>query len=438
MSEGKMTTKARKGGRSHATSFTEASVKKLKLPDPGEQEDWFEKLKRGLTLGLRISYGGTKAWRVGYYIAGKPRAKTLGRYPALGVAAARKAAYAFDPLAAHAAAQAGSFREVAENWLKRHVAANGLRSQGEIERILKYYVYKPWGERPFFEIRRADVSALLDKLEDEHGPSQADGVLAVLRSIMNWFQTRDDNYVSPIVKGMKRDKRKASERARKRILFAARPDPSAPHIVDYDDTEIRAVWKACDEMGLYGALVRLLLLTAQRLDKVVKMRWEDISSDGVWTIATEEGEKGNAGEIKLPPLALEIIKALPQIDHNPYVFPGSIRGRRHKSADRSQPPAFNSFSQRKEELLAKLPAKMPPWTLHDLRRTARSLMARAGVADNVAERVLGHAIGGVHGIYNRHDYFAEKTEALQRLATLVETIINLPDKTNVVNLTARR
>jgi hypothetical protein len=65
-------------------------------------------------------------------------------------------------------------------------------------------------------------------------------------------------------------------------------------------------------------------------------------------------------------------------------------------------------------------------------------MAKAGVADNVAERVLGHAIPGIHGIYNRHDYFAEKADALQRLATLVETILNPPEKTNVVELKAHR
>ena len=59
-------------------------------------------------------------------------------------------------------------------------------------------------------------------------------------------------------------------------------------------------------------------------------------------------------------------------------------------------------------------------------------------ADNVAERVLGHAIPGVQGVYNRHAYFEEKADALARLATLVETILNPPDKTNVVDLAARR
>jgi hypothetical protein len=120
------------------TVFTEASVKRFKLPPQGKQIDHYEKLKRGRTLTLRISYGGTKAWRVGYYVNGKPKAYTLGRYPELGVKAAREAAFSFDPKAANAAAQAGSFKAVAENWIKHYVEAKGLRSQGEIERILNY------------------------------------------------------------------------------------------------------------------------------------------------------------------------------------------------------------------------------------------------------------------------------------------------------------
>src|SRR5262249_43348015 len=121
----------KRGGK---TIFTEAAVKRLPLPPQGEQIDWFEKLSiKGRTLGLRLSYGGTKSWRVGYYVNGRPQAKTLGRYPEMGVKAARDAAHDFDPKAANAAAQAGSFKEVAEKWLKHYVAAKGLRTQDEIE-----------------------------------------------------------------------------------------------------------------------------------------------------------------------------------------------------------------------------------------------------------------------------------------------------------------
>jgi integrase len=404
---------------SQKTTFTEASVKRYRLPPQGQQTDYFEKLQKGRTLVLRLSYGGARSWRVGYYVAGRAQAKTIGHWlpenKGMSVAAARNAARTFDPKAASAAAEAGSVKQVAEDWLKRYVAKKGLRSQDEIERIFAKYIYPYWERTKFFEIRRGDVNELLDRLEDKHGAPQADCVLATLRSMMNWYATRNDNYSSPIVRGMHRDERPASERARNRILT---------------DDEIRAVWQACDELDTYGALVRLLLLTAQRFDKVVKMRRTDIT-DGIWTIPTEKREKGNAGKLKLPELALDIIAAQPIIDYSPYVFPGT--GRYHKTV-----PHFASGSQRKRDLDAMLPADMPHWTLHDLRRTARSLMARVGVADNIAERVLGHAIGGVQGIYNRHEYIDEKADALARLAKCVETIINPPDATNVVPLAARR
>ena len=73
------------------------------------------------------------------------------------------------------------------------------------------------------------------------------------------------------------------------------------------------------------------------------------------------------------------------------------------------------------------------WVLHDLRRSARSLMARAGVADHIAERTLGHTIRGVEGVYNRHDDAEEKADVLNKLARLIDTILN-PREDNVVQL----
>lgn len=108
---------------------------------------------------------------------------------------------------------------------------------------------------------------------------------------MNWFAARHDDYVPPLVRGMGRYNPKQHARARK-----------------LSDDEIRALWKVAEANGMFGALVRLLLLTAQRLEKVVTMRWEDVSDNGVRTIPTEAREKGNAGELVLPKLALQIIR----------------------------------------------------------------------------------------------------------------------------------
>lgn len=390
-----------------AKQLSDAFLRHVRLPNriKGERQiAYIDTLERGLALVLVVSYGGTKAFRVMTYRDGKPQSRKLGTYPAMMVKEARAKAreYWQNPQRFEAQAQVGSFKEIAENWIKRHVEANRLRSQREIERILERYVYPRWSNRGFLEIRRSEVNQLLDQVADEHGISQADAVLAIIRGITTWHQSRDENYVSPIVRGMKRNKKGKS---RDRVL---------------DDDEIRALWKACDNAGAFGVMVKLLLLTAQRCKKVSTMKWGDMV-DGVWTIPTDTREKGNAGKIKLPQIALNLIGGQARIAGNPYVFASGEK--KH----------FNAWSQRKEELDEKLEG-MKPWVLHDLRRTARSLMARADVRPDIAERVLGHAIAGVEGVYDRHHYETHKADALKRLAALIETIVN-PPKGNVVSMT---
>jgi integrase len=245
---------------------------------------------------------------------------------------------------------------------------------------------------------------LLDSIELQNGARQATYCLQVFSSLANWHAARDDNYRSPLVKGMRR----GAPTKRERIL---------------SDHELRAVWSAAESNGTYGALIRLALLTAQRQDKLASMKWADVS-DVVWTIATQEREKGNAGTLVLPQEAVAIIEAQPRSD-SPYVFPasGTRRGRGYVSG----------WSQMKRNFDRKV--TIADWTFHDLRRSARSLMARAGVRPDIAERVMGHAIAGVEGVYDRHSYLQERGEALQRLAALLMSIVT-PPPDNVVHLQA--
>ncbi len=295
-----------------------------------------------------------------------------------------------------------SVEAVAEAWLKRHVHKRGLRTAGEIERVFKKYVLPHVGNRSFVELKRRDIAELLDHIEDRHGAHTADAALAHLRSMATWVQSRDDDYVPPFTKGMRRVPKQA--RARSRTLT---------------DAELRAVWAAAGVAGAFGALVQLLLLTGQRLDKVVDMRFGDVSRDGVWTIRTAPREKGNPGSLVLPAQALAIIKSMPRLAGNSHVFAGNGAGPK-------------VFSQSYKVGLDKK-SGVHGWKLHDLRRTARSLMSRAGVRPDIAERCLGHIVGGVEGIYDRHTYDAEKADALRKLAALIERIVN-PPADNVVAL----
>jgi integrase len=280
---------------------------------------------------------------------------------------------------------------VAENWLRRHVDKNKLRTAREMRRVVDKYILPHWADRIFTELKRSDIAKLLDAIEDRHGASTADHVLTTLRSIASWVQERDDDYVPPFVRGMRRVPKDQHHRAR--ILT---------------DAEIVSLWRATEDAGSAGAAIRMLLLTAQRRSKVLKMRWQDLSGD-VWTIPAEAREKGNAGRLKLPKAALDIIKAQPRHARDDRVFPIS------------QATLFNANS------------KAGDWRVHDLRRTARSLMSRAGVQSEHAERVLGHVIGGVEGVYDRHHYDSEKALALEKLAGLIKHIVNPPAE-NIIAL----
>ena len=180
---------------------------------------------------------------------------------------------------------------VAENWLRRHVDKNKLRTAREMRRVVDKYIVPHWADRVFTELKRSDIAKLLDAIEHRHGAQTADHVLGVLRSIASWVQERDDDYVPPFVRGMRRVPKDQHHRAR--ILT---------------DDEIRTLWRSTEGAGAAGAAIRLLLLTAQRRSRVLKMRWSDLS-DALWTIPTEAREKGNAGVLKLPKAALDIIRA---------------------------------------------------------------------------------------------------------------------------------
>jgi integrase len=179
-------------------------------------------------------------------------------------------------------AKGETFAIIAVNWLKRHVDANKLRSCREIRRLLDVHVLPVWGDREFLSIRRSDVAALLDEIEDDHSARQADAVLTVVRSLMNWFATRQDDYTPPIVRGMRRQS--PHQMARARVLT---------------DDELRAIWTASEGAGPFGAGVRLCFLTAQRKSKVFQMRWAEIEGNE-WTIPKAPREKDNAGVLVLP------------------------------------------------------------------------------------------------------------------------------------------
>ncbi len=187
-----------------------------------------------------------------------------------------------------------------------------------------------------------------------------------------------------------------------------------------DDAELRAVWRIAEQRAdPFASYIRFLLLTAARRDEARELTWDEIK-DGMWTLPAVRNKTKQDLVRPLSKKALTLIASQPRIGGSPFVFSVSGKG------------PIASLSRYKRDL-DDAAGVAENWTLHDLRRTARSLMSRAGVNSDHAERCLGHVIGGVRGTYDRHEYLAEKRHAFEALAAQVERIVT-PPPDNVTRL----
>jgi integrase len=189
------------------------------------------------------------------------------------------------------------------------------------------------------------------------------------------------------------------------------------------------VWKRTEVNGVFGAFVRFILLTAARRSEAAGITWGEVK-DGVWTLPAAR----NKTKVDLVrPLSEAALNVLAQIDtgqgfSSAYLMSNGIANRAVFSVKNGRPiTGFWNYKLDFDKACG-----VTGYTLHDLRRTARSLMSRAGVNADIGERCLGHVIGGVRGIYDRHEYFEEKKRAFEALAAQIERIVN--PKANVVPL----
>jgi integrase len=359
-------------------------------PREGElQTDYFDTQCSGLALRVSASW---KSWTF-HYTLGKRRRLTFGGYPAIALASARTRA----DEARTAIAQGNDPTAIASETLqaicKLYLAREGskLRTLEWRKRLLDRHVYPTLGYRPIAEIRRSEIVRLLDQIEEGSGSAMATQTLALVRKIMNWHATRSDEFVSPVVRGMTR--MLSSESARDRVLT---------------DDELRKVWRTAEGGGVYGSYLRFLLLTAARRNEASDMTWGEVDGSD-WTLPAARNKTKLDLLRPLSRAARQIIGALPK--QGAFVF-----------TTNGGATAFTSFSNFKAAFDRASGTK--GWTLHDLRRTARSLMSRAGVPTDHAERCLGHVIGGVRGVYDRHEYHREKQRAFEMLAQEIARIVS--------------
>lgn len=237
---------------------------------------------------------------------------------------------------------------------------------------------------------------MLDDIRDNAGPIMANKTCGYLASVLNWYAGRVDDYVPPVLKGLK-----GKAVARDRILT---------------HKEIAVLWPVFGQVGVFGVLLKMLLLTGQRRREIADARWTEIAGSTL-TIPASRYKTARDHTVPLSAPVGELLATLPRLPGSDRLFPTL------------------GFSAGKDRVTALAP-DVAHWTLHDLRRTATSLMIEAGIRPDYVERVTHPQISGVAGVYNRYAYLAEKSAALDALASMVERITNPATPANVVSLRA--
>ena len=302
-------------------------------------------------------------------------------------------------------AAADTIGRIVDDYLAAIKPTQRPKTHSEARRYLRK-VWKPIHPNSIHTITRLQIAARLTTIETERGATSAARARSALSTMFKWAIGAGYDVVNPVTGTNQPPKPKS----RKRVLT---------------DAELATIWSACEDDD-YGRIVRLLILTGQRREEVGGLRRDEIDGD-LCTIFAARYKTKLDHVVPLTPQAKALIATALRETNRDFAF-----GRGPRSVDGPE-RGFSGFSKSKAELDARILADrtetdpdaqpLPHWTLHDLRRTARSLMSRAKVPTDHAERVLGHVIGGVRETYDRYEYLDEKRDALARLADLVTAIV---------------
>ncbi len=381
-----------------AKTLTAKAVEKMR-PNPDQRLEIPDGLLPGLYFIVQPS--GAKSWAVRFRTNGKTAKVTLGRFPAIELAKARElardhfeaVAKGRDPAAEKRAAK-GTGKAIAlpttvgglcDLYVERHLKRNVRRwenAKGEIENHIRPRL----GNLAMATLTRAHVREMTREIGEAY-PVAANRALARLRAVLNWA-VAEDLVEANVAAGIKRPTREIPV---DRIL---------------SDTELRAVWDATEGLQ-YPAreFARLLILSGQRRDDVRLMCWDEIDLDNrSWTIPADRYKSRRPHLVPLPDAMVDILEELPFKDKGGYVL--SLNGGAR---------AYSNI-QRPKGALNKA-AKVTGWTWHDLRRTFRTGLSRLGIREDIAERVIGHSVGGRLGAtYNLYEFAKEKRRALEAWA----------------------
>lgn len=396
-----------------------------RVPDKG-RVDYQDSLVPG--LALRVTASGHRSFNLITRFPANPKNPTrraLGEYGAINLDEARERAREWiglimkgiDPRVAETRrrsaerrSQVTTFKAVADAFLERH--ATKLAKAGEARRLIESEFVKRWGQRPVTDVLPGDVAEAIRAIVNRGSPYQAHNALGYLRRLFNWaIGTHEFGLAESPVERLKPADLIGKREARERVLL---------------DTELRAVWDACEDMGFpYGPLIKLMILTGQREREIADAVWSEFDFDqALWTIPAARMKGARAHAVPLAPDALVLLRELPRFS-GAHVF---------TTTDGAKP--VNGFAKAKVRI-DKL-SGVSGWKFHDLRRTARTHFSALPVQDLVRELVIAHARPGLHKVYDQHTYLDEKRECLTLWEARLRGILKPKPPADVADIEAER
>ena len=364
-------------------------------------------------LYVEVFPTGGVIWRFRYRLNGKQEKLTLGKYPALTLKNARikrdEAAQAVamgkspaqqKQLAKVAAADATTVAEFGERYFREIVA----KDRQDITIPRRYFdksIVPVIGSRPVRDVTTEDVRAIIWKKKDEGFDAAAGNIRGVLKRLFDYAMTNGLVAVNPVLALPMRHVHKAKSRER-----ALSPDEIRRFLLAAFESNIRRQFK----IGLH-----LILLTMVRKSELLLARWAHVDFEQAeWHIPAEHSKTGKPHIVFLSRQALAMFKELQMLaGGSELVMPG--RG------SLTKPFAHNAINNALKVALAG--QDIPAFTIHDLRRTASTLLHENGWASDVVEKALNHTIGGVRGVYNRAEYEPQRREMLQFWADYIEQLM---------------
>jgi integrase len=376
-------------------------------------------LSDGNGLYLRKQTRDGASWTLRYHFVGKEHWITLGNYPDMSLSLARiearQARVLLDkqqnPLHVRRAAlaeerQKGSFKALCEDWYCADVQARGLKHPAVPRRYLDKYLLPKLGRLPASDVTPSDVARLLDDVK-VRAPTAANDLLRFIRRIFAFGVRRRFVPSNPAADFSPRLDAGGTERPRRRAL-------NSDELVQLFE-KIRKTPSFGDDNLL---AIKLLLALCVRKGELLGARWAEFDLDGgshagaIWHLPGSRTKTGESLDIPLAPVVVDWLSALRALAAgSDYIFPK----RRHDPRERVPHVGIDTLNV----ALQRVKHGLTHFTLHDLRRTARTHLAALGVRREVAERCLGHKLRGVEGTYDRHDYFKERRVALEQWSTLI-------------------